>query len=74
MIEDFFDFAVLAFAQSQRKPDIVALLALQMCFDRTVMDAFDGDPVLQRIKIGLRDRPIGPYAIAAQPAGFRQSD
>jgi hypothetical protein len=74
MVEDFFDLAVFAFAQAQSQPDIVALLALQMRLNRPVMNAFNRDPVLQRIEIGLGDRAIGADAIAAQPAGFRQSN
>ena len=74
MIEDLFDFAVFTFPQAQGQPDIVALFALQMRFNRAVMDTFNRDAFLQGIKIGLGNRPIGPHAIATQPAGFRQGN
>ncbi len=74
MIEDLFDFAVLAFAQAQSQPDIVALFALQLGFHRTVMHAVDGDAIAQGIEIGLGDFAIGPDAVTAEPAGIGQFD
>ena len=74
MIEDLFDFAVLAFAQAQSQPDIVALFAFQFGFHRTVMHAVDGDAVAQRIEIGLCDFAIGAHTVTTQPAGIGQFD
>ena len=74
MVENFFDFAILAFTQAQSQPDIVALLAFKFRFNRPVMHAVDCHAIAQRVQISLSDFAIGPYAIAAQPAGIGQLD
>src|SRR5690606_17209199 len=70
--EDVLDLPVLAFAERDEQPDIAALLALELGFDRAVFDAVDLDAVLERIELRLRDGAEGAHAIAAQPAGRGQ--
>jgi hypothetical protein len=70
--ENVFNFAVLAFAQTNRNPDIRALLTLKRRFNAAIEDAINGDAVFQLVKLRLRDLAMGADAIATQPAGRRQ--
>ena len=74
MFKNALHFAVLAFAQAQGQPDIVALFALQFSIDRAIAHTVDFNAAFERIKIGLRDIAISANAITAQPACVRQRD
>src|SRR5262249_6405745 len=49
------DLAVLAFTNRKCEPHVRALLAVERGFDRPVVDAVDGDALLQRVEFPLRD-------------------
>ena len=74
MFQHAFDFAVLAFAQAERQPDIVAFFAIQGGFNRAVIHAVNGDAAPQTIEHGLADFAVTAHPIPPEPSGFRQLD
>ena len=74
MLQYAFDFAVFAFAQAERQPDIVALFAIQGGFNRAVIHAVNGDAAPQTIEHGLADFAVTAHPIPPEPSGFRQLD
>ena len=74
MLEDALDLAVLAFAQAERDPDVVALDAVEPRLDRAVLHAVDGDAVGELVEVGLLDVAMRADAVAPQPAGVGVRD
>ena len=72
MFEHLLDLAVLALAQPHRDPGVGALLAIELGFDRRVVDAVEADPAAQAVEHRLVDRSVRAHAISAQPPGRRQ--
>src|SRR5208283_868906 len=72
MGEDAPHLAVLAFAQADREPGVLALAAVQPGLDGAVTHALDGHPAGQRGECGRVHRAVHARAVAAQPAGGRQ--
>ena len=72
MAEHVAYFAVLAFADRKRQPQVRALDAIERGVDRAVMDAVDDNTLAQGIELRLRYRAVRAHPVAAQPAGRRQ--
>ena len=72
MLEHAAHLAVLALAQGQGQPDIVALEPVDAGLDRAVGDAVDGDPLRQGAQLAVVDLAERAHPVAAQPAGGRQ--
>src|SRR5690606_41838419 len=67
MFADALDLAVLALAQAERQPDVVALLALEPRLHGAVVHALDGDAVGETVECRLVRLAIGADAIATLP-------
>ena len=65
-------FAVLAFLQAERQPDIRPLNLVDDGLDRAVAHTFDGDAVLQLVEVCLCDAAPCAHAVAPRPAGGRK--
>ena len=74
MLEDVLDLAVLALAQAERDPDIVALHAVERRLDRSVVHALEGDRRLELVELRLRHVAMRAHPVAAHPAGVRMGD
>ena len=72
MFENPLHFAVLALAQSDRQPDVVALFLVERGLDGAVEHTIDRNSVRERVELLLRDLAEGPHAVAPQPSGGRQ--
>ena len=72
MVEHVAHFAVFAFTDGQREPDIRALHAIEHSLDWTVMDARNRHAVANAVKFVLRDRAMRSHPVSAQPSGRRQ--
>ncbi len=64
--------AVLAFAQRDRQPAIVALHPVQRRFDGAIFDPVDDNALGQTLQPFGIDMAMGPHTITAQPACGRQ--
>ena len=67
MLHDAAHFAVLAFADQERDPDIVALLAFERRFDRAVIDAARSQAPRKLVQLRLLDLPESTNAITPGP-------
>src|SRR3954468_18973521 len=72
MAEHVLDLAVLALAHREGKPDIRALLAVELGLDRAVTYTVDDDAAAQPGKLVRLHAPVRAHAVAPQPAGRRQ--
>ena len=74
MFEDALDLAVLALAQAEREPEIVALDPVERGLDGAVLHPVDGHALLEPVEVGLGDVAEGAHPVAAQPAGIGVGD
>ncbi|GJE42820.1 hypothetical protein AEGHOMDF_1993 [Methylobacterium soli] len=74
MLEDALDLAVLALAQAERQPQVVALHPIEIGLDRAVLHPVDGDALAQLVELGLIGVAVGAHPVAAQPAGIGMRD
>src|SRR5437773_9250772 len=72
MAEYVAHFAILAFTDGQREPDVRALCAIEHSLDWAVMDARNRHAVANAVEFVLRDRAMRSHPVSAQPSGRRQ--
>ena len=73
MLQDALDLAVLAFAECEAEPDVVALNPVERSVDGAVLDPVDRDAALQPIEIGLAHVAVGASAMRANAESARGS-
>lgn len=64
MLHDPADFAVFAFADGERDPDVVTLFPLDRCLDRAIIHLIDGQASRQLVQLRLIDLTVGADPIA----------
>jgi hypothetical protein len=72
MLEHPFDFAVLAFAQTDGEPGVRPLLAIERRLDPGIIDALDIYAAAQAIQHALVGLALGADPVAPQPASGRK--
>jgi hypothetical protein len=74
MLQDALDLPVLALAQAERDPAVVALDAVERRLDGAVVHAVERDALLEAVELSLRDVAMGAHLVTAQPAGVGMGD
>src|SRR5438552_8921756 len=72
MLADLLHLAVLALADGDIEPGIVALRLVDLRLDRPIMDTLNRDAALELFERRRIRMAIGAYPVAAHPAGRRQ--
>ncbi len=72
MLHDLAHFAVFAFADKQRNPDVVALIPFEPGFDGAIVHIVDRQAIGKRVEGRLIRIAICPHAIAPRPPCRRQ--